>query len=218
MARAKAAPRADWYFDFISPFAYFQFRMLDRLPADLDITLKPVLFAGLLDHWGQKGPAEIPGKRVHTYRYCQWYAERHGIPFRAPPAHPFNPLGPLRLAVALDASPEAVGAIFAAIWGDGVDVASEAGWEELSARVGLSVDAATRRVGEQTVKDRLRANTEEAIARGVFGVPSFVSDGEVFWGVDATEMFLDYLADPAMFCEGEMARISTLPVGKARTL
>lgn len=216
MTRAERVRRADWYFDFISPFAYFQFQSFGRLPADLDVTLKPVLFAGLLDHWGQKGPAEIPGKRVHTYRYCLWYAERHGIAFRAPPAHPFNPLGPLRMALALDAAPEAVGAIFSTIWGDGMDVASEAGWTELAARVGLPADAATQRVGEQTVKDRLRFNTEEAIDRGVFGVPSFVCDGEVFWGVDATDMFLDFLADPAMFRGGEMARISTLPVGKAR--
>jgi len=218
MTRAESAPRADWYFDFISPFAYFQFRILDRLPPDLDVTLKPVLFAGLLDHWGQKGPAEIPGKRVHTYRYCQWYAERHGIPFRAPPAHPFNPLDPLRLAVALDAAPETVGAIFAAIWSEGMDVTSEAGWAELADRVGLSAAAATRRVGEQTVKDRLRANTEEAVDRRVFGVPSFFCDGEVFWGVDSTEMFLDFLANPAMFREGEMVRLSTLPVGQARKL
>lgn len=216
MTRTGAARQADWYFDFISPFAYFQFRMFDRLPADLGVTLKPVLFAGLLNHWGQKGPAEIPGKRIHTYRYCQWYAERRGIPFRAPPAHPFNPLSPLRLAVAMDAAPDAVGRIFTAIWGDGIDVTSETGWGQLAGRVGLRADDATRRVGAQSVKNRLRANTDEAVARGVFGVPSFVCDHQVFWGVDSTDMFLDYLANPARFFDGEMARIQVLPVGQAR--
>jgi 2-hydroxychromene-2-carboxylate isomerase len=218
MAAAGEGRRADWYFDFISPFSYFQLQMFDRLPAGLSVTLKPVLFAGLLGHWGQKGPAEIPGKRLHTYRHCQWYADRHGIPFRMPPAHPFNPLGPLRLAAALDATPEAVGAIFAAIWAEGVDVASEAGWARLAERVGLSAAEAQRRAGEQAVKDRLRDNTGEAADRGVFGVPSFVCDGEVFWGVDSTDMFLDYLADPALFDTGEMARIAGLPIGQARKL
>ena len=210
--------QADWYFDFISPFSYFQFRMFDRLPAGLSVTLKPVLFAGLLGHWGQLGPAEIPGKRLHAYRYCHWYAGRHGIPFRMPPTHPFNPLGPLRLAVALDASPDAVGAIFAAIWAEGVDVAAEAGWALLTGRVGMDVAEAQRRVSEPAVKERLRGNTEEAAGRGVFGVPSFVCDGEVFWGVDSTGMFLDYLADPALFRTGEMARITTLPIGQGRKL
>ena len=210
--------QADWYFDFISPFSYFQLRMFDQLPVGLSVTLKPVLFAGLLGHWGQKGPAEIPGKRLHTYRHCQWYADRHGIPFRMPPAHPFNPLGPLRLAVALDAAPGPVGAIFSAVWAEGVDVAAEAGWAQLAERVGLSAAEAQQRAGEQAVKDRLRHNTEEAASRGVFGVPTFVCDCEVFWGVDSTGMFLDYLADPALFRAGEMARITTLPIGQARKL
>ena len=83
---------ADWYFDFLSPFSYLQLVQFDRLPPDLEITYRPVLFAGLLGHWEHKGPAEIPAKRVHTYRWCHWYAARHGIPFRMPPAHPFNPL------------------------------------------------------------------------------------------------------------------------------
>jgi len=210
--------RADWWFDFISPFSYFQYRMLGRLPDGLVVSLKPVLLAGLLGHWGQKGPAEIPVKRVHTYRFCQWYALRHGIPFRMPPAHPFNPLGPLRLALALDAAPDVVGAIFDTIWADGVDVTTEAGWAALAARVGLAPDEASRRAGNQAVKDRLRINTEDAAAHGVFGVPSFVCDEEVFWGVDSTDMFVEYLANPVMFRDAEMVRISSLPIGQARSL
>jgi 2-hydroxychromene-2-carboxylate isomerase len=210
--------KADWYFDFISPFSYFQLLMFDRLPDDLSVTLKPVLFAGLLGHWEHKGPAEIPAKRRHTYRYCQWFADRHGIPFTMPPAHPFNPLGPLRLAIAAGSTRAAVAAIFGAIWGEGVDVASEAGWARLAQQVGLDAEDARSRIADQAVKDALRANTEEAAARGAFGVPSFVVDGEVFWGVDSTEMFLDYLQDPEAFRSGEMARLADLPIGQARKL
>ena len=88
----------DWYFDFISPFAYLQWMVLRRDHADLDINPKPLLFAGLLKHWGQLGPAELPGKRVHTYRLVLWQARQMGIALRFPPAHPFNPLPALRLA------------------------------------------------------------------------------------------------------------------------
>jgi len=209
---------ADWYFDFISPYAYFQFFHLDRMPADLRVACKPVLFAGLLGHWGHKGPAEIPAKRRHTYRFCKWHADRHGIPFTMPPAHPFNPLPALRLAVLCEGRRDAVGAIFNAIWGEGVDAGSGAGWTQLSARVGLDPEDAAQRTSAPEIKAALRANTDEALAKGVFGVPTFAVDDELFWGADATDMFLDYLADPERFRSGEMARIDTVPIGQARKL
>ena len=137
---------ADWYFDFLSPFSYLQLVQFDRLPPDLEITYRPVLFAGLLGHWEHKGPAEIPAKRVHTYRWCHWYAARHGIPFRMPPAHPFNPLRPLRLAVAHDAEPALIRAVFDAIWAEGRDVSRNDEWQGLTERLAI-------------------ADAEEAIAR-----------------------------------------------------
>ena len=68
---------ADWYFDFISPFAYLQNAVFYHLPDDLEVTRKPVLFAGLLGHWEHKGPAEIPRKRVFTLRHTKWLALRY---------------------------------------------------------------------------------------------------------------------------------------------
>ena len=93
--------QVDWYFDFISPFAYLQFKHFHRLPDDLEVTLHPLLFAGLLNHWEHKGPAEIPAKRTQTYQFTHWHAEQLGVPFRTPPAHPFNPLPALRLAACI---------------------------------------------------------------------------------------------------------------------
>ncbi len=208
--------QANWYFDFISPFAYFQFARFHHLPASLAITCKPVLFAGLLGHWGHKGPAEIPEKRRHTYRYCKWFADKNGIAFTMPPAHPFNPLPALRLAVALDGSREAIATIFDVIFGEGRDVASEDGWAAATERLGLDQAEAADRIADPAIKATLRTNTEEAVAKGVFGVPTFEVDGELFWGVDATEMLLDYLVDPTLFTTGDMARISNLPIGQAR--
>ncbi len=205
---------ADWYFDFISPFAYLQFLQFDRLPPDLDVALKPVLFAGLLGHWDQKGPAEIPAKRVQTYRTCHWLAGRMGVPFKTPPAHPFNPLVPLRLSIALGSTPAVVGAIYNHIWGQGNDGQSPDSFRALAASLGVEdLEAAT---GDPAVKATLRTNTEQAIERGVFGVPTFIIDDELFWGNDATDMVLDYLAEPASFKTGEMARISDLPIATQR--
>lgn len=219
--RGRDMATADWFFDFVSPFAYLQHKLLDRLPGELAITRKPVLFAGLLRHWGQKGPAEIPGKRLHTYRFCRWFAERHDIPFVMLPAHPFNSLKALRLAVARDGEAALVAAIFHAIWHDGQDIGAPARWAEITAALGIA--EADSLVADPVVKDRLRANTDDAIARGVFGVPSFlVTAGkareELFWGVDSTEMVADYIADPGLFARVGMADLEALPMASRRRM
>src|SRR4029077_7260879 len=116
-----STPSIDWYFDFVSPFSYICLHRMGDLPAD--ITYRPVLFAGLLNHWGQKGPAEIPAKRRYTYRWCHWWSEHLGIPFRFPAAPPFNPPPHLRLALAAGPTAQVVGRIFDAIWTTGRDAA-----------------------------------------------------------------------------------------------
>ena len=207
-------PAADWYFDFLSPFSYLQLAEFDRLPPDLEVTYRPVLFAGLLGHWEHKGPAEIPAKRVQTYRWCHWYAARRGIPFRMPPAHPFNPLRPLRLAVAQGAEPALIRALFDAIWAEGRDPSDDAEWQALTARLGIA--DADEIIAAPQVKDALRRGTEEAAERGVFGIPTFAIGDEIFWGLDTTDLVLDYLNDPNMLKTGEYARISNLPIAQAR--
>ena len=89
-----------WYFDFVSPYSYFAWPAINRWSQSMNMALEPILFAGLLNHWGQKGPAEIAPKRTWTYRACVWWAEQHNVPFRMPAAHPFNSLPYLRLVIA----------------------------------------------------------------------------------------------------------------------
>jgi 2-hydroxychromene-2-carboxylate isomerase len=206
------ATRPVWYFDFISPYSYLQFEAYPELMQTAE--LRPVLFAGLLNHWGSKGPAEIPAKRLQTYRHTYWQAGRHGIIMNYPPAHPFNPIHALRLAIALDSNFDAVKTIFEFIWKDGRPVNEE--WPALVGRLGLEVAAADALIAGQRVKDTLAANGRQAIDRGVYGVPTFDTGRELFWGLDATDMLLDYLSDPTLFDQAEMRRIADLPVGAAR--
>ena len=203
---------ASWYFDFVSPFSYLCFERLRELPADVAIEFRPVLFAGLLNHWGQKGPAELPPKRLYTYRWCHWWARNLGIPFRFPAGHPFNPLHHLRLAIACACTPEAIRRIFEAIWTTGGDAADPAAFARLATSLG--VDAA--RLGDPEVKDALRRNTEQAAARGVFGVPTFEVEGELFWGADSIDFVRAFLADPSVVRNNEMRRLDGLPVAAVR--
>lgn len=204
----------DWYFDFISPFAYLQSERLHELGPRVDLRFRPVLFAGLLDANGQKGPAEIARKRVFTYRFVVWQAKRLGIPLKIPPEHPFNPLPLLRLAIACDCTAEAVHRIFRFVWRDGrlPDLPIE--WAELVHDLGLP--DAQRRIADADVKAALRRNTDEAIARGVYGVPTLAIGDELFWGADATPMAAEFLAAGGRWTDPQMDRIATLPVGASR--
>ena len=200
---------ATWYFDFVSPYAYIGLHRLKELPADLAVEYKPVLFAGLLNHWGQKGPAEMASKRRYTYRSSHWAATRLGLPFRYPAAHPFNPLHHLRLAIACGSRPEAIAAIFDDIWTTGADASSPERFAALSKKLGVSEM-------NPEAKETLRKNTEQAIARGVFGVPTFEVDGELFWGADSIEFLRAFLADPTVVRNEEMRRLDSLPASAQR--
>lgn len=206
--------QANWYFDYVSPYAYLQLECFHRLPADIEVTIKPVLFAGLLSFWDNMGPAEIPAKRRQTYRYCHWLAHKRGIPFKAPPRHPFNPLAVLRLSIALNSDIDAVRAIFRHIWGDGRDGQDPASLKPLAESLGVT--DLTAAISDPTVKDQLRQNTEEATAGGVFGIPTFEIESELFWGDDITDMMLEFLDNPNLFQEGELARLTDMPIAAAR--
>ncbi len=211
---ALAMQQVDWYYDFISPFTYLASHRLAEVEERATVRYRPVLFAGLLGHWEHKGPAEIASKRVFSYRHVQWLADRAGIAFRMPGAHPFNPLPYLRLSIALENEPRAVRRIFDFLWQRGLDPGEPETFSRLCDELGVA-DAAGR-IADAGVKARLKANTEEAIACGVFGVPTFAANGELFWGVDAIDFFLDYLDDPALLQSAAMRGASEVPVGVDR--
>lgn len=224
MKAGPAAFRAAWYFDFISPYAYLQFAAHPDLFEWPDLEFKPIVFAGLLGHWGHKGPVEIPEKRRQTYRMIAFQAEQRGVALKFPPGHPFNPVSALRLATALGNERPAlpvIRTIFEFIWKEGRSLGDD--WAMLCDR--LEIDNANELIGDASVKDRLRANGEEAIALGIYGVPTFAVRGaaaspsmrtELFWGEDATGMLRAYLADPSLFDSPQMRTLDTLPVAAAR--
>lgn len=203
-----------WYFDFISPFAYLQWPRIAALADRHGIEPCPVLLAGLLDHHGQRGPAEIPAKREFTYRHVLWKAARAGRPLRFPPAHPFNPLPALRLCLHAGASHAAIGAIFDHVWAHGREADSAQALAPVARALGVDIDAA---LADPEAKARLRRHYEQAVADRVFGVPTLVHDGRLYWGEDATDMFEDALAGDPLFESEAMRALDALPVAAART-
>lgn len=201
-----------WYHDFISPFAYLHWPRVRALAATHAVESVPILFASVLDAIGQKGPAELAGKREFTYRHVLWRARRDGVPLRFPDAHPFNPLPALRLATAAGNTVEATTAIYDWIWAQGRAADSVAALAPLCAALGVATDA----LASDGVKSALRANTEHALAAGVFGVPTLAVGDALFWGGDAHDFALAAIADPRLLDDDEMRRVATLPIGIRR--
>ena len=218
--------RITCYLDFISPYAYLAFEHLPRALEGRSYAMdyKPVLFAGLLRHHGQLGPAEIAPKRDWTYRQVLWTARQLGVPMDLPASHPFNPLALLRLALACD--PQSTGSgpgaglinryvgetVFRHVWRGGAEAADAGRLQALAQALDPALDP-----GAEAVKAQLKANTEEAIARGLFGVPSFVVDDKVFWGLDALPMLRAWLEGDAWFDGPDWQAPRRLPVGVSRT-
>jgi 2-hydroxychromene-2-carboxylate isomerase len=216
----------DFWFDPISPFAYLAFEKLPQTLQGLSyaVRYRPVLFAALLKHHGQLGPAEIAPKRDWTYRHIAWAAHTQGTPLQMPAAHPFNPLPLLRLAMACAqggaCNRYVAERIFHWVWRSGADAGDASRVQALAQKLQAERQAwdgtAFNDPASELVKAQLKANTDEAIALGLFGVPSMVVDGKLFWGMDALPMLRAYLDGDAWFAGDEWNAVARMPVGVVR--
>jgi 2-hydroxychromene-2-carboxylate isomerase len=180
----------DFWFDPVSPYAYLAFERLPEAFVGLSyrVAYRPIVFAALLKAFDHKGPAEIEPKRAWTFRQVHWLAHRAGIVIETPARHPFNPIALSRLAWATapeGATPSrfACETILRHVWRGGGDAEDAARLGALGAALAPRLDPAS-----DEVKQRLRAETDAALARGVFGVPTLGIDDKLFWGFDALDM------------------------------
>lgn len=189
--------RPRWCFDVLSPFAWLQWRRLHALGLQQQMDLRPVLLGALLQHHGQLGPAEIPAKRRFTYRHVCWLAAQQKVPLRFPPLHPFNPLAALRLIVAAGCTVTSVDVVLGAVWAEGRAVDTAESLADAGRALGIEDVGAA--IADPSVKSKLAEFGAEALAEGVFGVPTIVDRGQLFWGLDATDLYLEFRADPDLF-------------------
>ena len=206
-----------FHFDVISPYAYLAF---EALPKALDgisysVTYKPVLFGAILQHFGQLGPAEIAPKRTWTYRQVQWLAKQQGTVLQMPANHPFNPLGLLRLAVGCGhdgaCNRYVTEMLFKHVWQGGLDAGDAQRLKALANQL-----KPNRAPDDAAVKTELKANTDAAIAQGIFGVPMLEIDGQLFWGLDALPMLRAYLQGDDWFNSPAWIGAGELPTGVVR--
>jgi 2-hydroxychromene-2-carboxylate isomerase len=208
----------DFYFDFVSPYSYFAW--LHARPriagAGVRVVPRPVFLFALLRHGGMLGPAEVPLKRAHVLRDCLRYAGRHRIPFTLPDPHPFMTVTALRLALPEVAGADqerVIDALYHAGWAEGRNLGDAGELAAILQRAGLDGPRLVAATQEPAAKDALRRQTDAAIARGLFGVPSFYVDGELFWGHDRVDDLCEYLAGDDPLDRQRLAELLARPIG-----
>ena len=221
-----------FYFDFISPYAWLAFQALPQTLKGIshEVHYHPVVFGAMLKHHGQLGPAEMPGKRDWTYRQVLWLAKQQGVDLKLPAAHPFNSLALLRLAVAAAGATGSaassntqgqpnryvVETIFRHVWCEGLEATDPDRLATLQAHLFSQPSVNFLDPQSAEVKQLLQQQTQQAIDLGLFGVPSMVVDGQVFWGNDALPMLRAYLEGDAWFESADWRDAGKLPVGIRR--
>lgn len=208
-----------FYLDFVSPYAWLAFQ---RLPEALEglsysVDYRPVLLGALLQQHANPGPAGIAPKRDWTYRHALWLGHHLGVPLQMPARHPFNPLPLLRQALACSEDGRinryVAETVFRHVWQGGQEALDAQRLQALAE----ALEPQLRPGGEDGARAKalLRANTEAAAAQGVFGVPAWVAEGRVFWGLDSLPMLRACLMADPWFDGPQWEAVRQLPSGLA---
>jgi 2-hydroxychromene-2-carboxylate isomerase len=200
--------KATLYLDLISPYAYFYWHARKRLDPRFELEAKLVVFGAILKHWEHKGPAELPTKRIHTYQQCVWLAQTEGFEFSLPARHPFNTLKAMRLLLALQERGDitdfasALDRSFHWVWGLGHDPELE--FEAFARLFDVGLTEANELCAQASIKAVLAQSTSEALAAGVWGVPTLLcanetAQSQLFWGFDSIQWANQYVNNQAFF-------------------
>jgi len=187
----------EFFYDFGSPTVYLAATQLPDIAASVGATIdwRPMLLGGVFKSTGNQSPVVVPAKAAYMNNDLKRFAKRYGVPFRFNPHFPINTLALMRGAVAYQddvvVSSTYRDAIFMAIWVEARNLNEPDVIGQVLSDAGLDPAELMNRIGQQTVKDQLIANTEEAVNRGVFGAPTFFVGEQMFFGQDR----LDFVAE-----------------------
>jgi 2-hydroxychromene-2-carboxylate isomerase len=190
----------EFFFDVGSPATYLAWTQLPKIvqEANREIEYRPMLLGGVFQATGNRSPMEVPAKGQYMQDDLQRYARRYGVPFRHNPHFPINTLALMRMVLGLQLrEPQRmvpfVDAVLRAIWVDGLDMNDPAVVAKVLQQAGFAPDKMLALAGDPAVKDDLKAVTQEAVARGVFGAPTFFVGGEMYWGQDRLDFVKEAL-------------------------
>jgi 2-hydroxychromene-2-carboxylate isomerase len=191
----------EFYFDVGSPAAYLAYTQLPKLCTEAAALLvwKPMLLGGVFQATGNRSPVEVAPKGVYMIDDLKRFAKRYGVPYAHNPHFPINTLLLMRGATALQMhEPERLraylDAVYPAIWVEGRNMNDPATVGAVLQGAGFDAAALLAQSGQQEVKDQLKAVTQEAVARGVFGAPTMFVGNQLFWGQDRLDFVREALS------------------------
>ena len=190
----------EFFYDFGSPTVYLAATQLPRIAGSVGATIdwRPMLLGGVFKSTGNQSPVVVAAKAAYMNDDLQRFAKRYGVPFRFNPHFPINTLALMRGAVAYQADAVVSStyreAIFTAIWVEARNLNEPDVIGQVLGDAGLDPAELMNSIGEQTVKDQLIANTEEAVSRGVFGAPTFFVGDQMFFGQDRLDFVTEALS------------------------
>ena len=188
--------KIDFYFDFLSPYSYLAWQWVRKNWETYAFRCFPVVLGKIIHHYETKGPAEIAPKRNYLFKNCLRYTRLNGISFVAPKVLPFNSLDALRMALmenAKDKQFAVIDRLFNASWGQGEDISDNDFAIALLEQNELSGRVLFECAQSKESRQALKRNIAQALEQGVFGLPSFVVDGELFWGNDSIPHMLLFM-------------------------
>lgn len=191
----------EFFFDIVSPYSYLASVQIDAFAREMgrEVVWRPVFLGAIFRASGNDMPARIPAKGMWMRRDLKMAAQMLGVPLRFPAAFPIKTTPHLRSLLAAesvggqDALRRLAAAFFGAYWGEGHDITTEEWFTAAAATTGLSASALLAANEDEALVKKLKANTEEAVARGAFGAPTFLIGDELFWGHDRFDMMRFYL-------------------------
>ena len=190
----------EYYFDFGSPAAYLASTQLPALAAQTGVAVRwrPMLLGGVFVATGNASPASVPAKGKYIFRDFARFAKRYGVPLKTNPFFPINTITLMRIAVGLQLRQDArfadyCSAMYRAIWVDAQNMNDAATVSSVLQAGGFDAPELLALAAEPEVKNQLKALTEEAVARGVFGAPTFFVGEQMFWGQDRCDFVRDAL-------------------------
>jgi 2-hydroxychromene-2-carboxylate isomerase len=179
--------RLEFFFDLSSPYSYLASTQMQPLAdkTGAEIAWRPMVLGAVFKATGNEMPARVPGKARWMGNDLQRWADHYGVPFRFSSHFPANAIKAMRLILVDDAKAAAVAqAGFRAMWADDRDLTDDGVLRSIAEMGGLEPAAAMQAIETPAIKDKLRVNTDEAIARGAFGAPTMLVGDELFWGND----------------------------------
>jgi 2-hydroxychromene-2-carboxylate isomerase len=190
----------DFYFDVGSPAAYLAWHRLPRIceEAGAALAYKPMLLGGVFQAAGNQSPMNIPAKGRYVMADLERFARRFQVRFNHNPFFPINTLMLMRGATGMQMRDEVrmvpyVDAVYRAIWVDGKNMNDPGVVAGVLQEAGFEPAALLAMANDPEVKERLKTVTQEAVARGVFGAPTFFVDGHMYWGQDRLDFVKEEL-------------------------